>query len=46
MSQQQYTAIQKMRLMDLGTLSTPLLKEWLSTKPHWMQQAIATRLIH
>ncbi len=41
MSQQQYTAIQKMRLIDLVTLPAHILHAWLRTKPLWMQQALA-----
>lgn len=46
MSQQQYTAIQKMRLIDLATLPTHILHAWLRTKPLWMQQALTARLNH
>ena len=44
MSQQQYTAIQKMRLIDLKTLSENTLNKWLNTKPHWMQKALTVRI--
>lgn len=41
MSQVNYTAIQKMRLIDLHTLDAETLNAWLATKPNWMQSAFS-----
>lgn len=40
MSQAQYTAISKMRLIDLHTLDVSVLKEYLSCKPKWLQDRV------
>ncbi|WP_180944036.1 hypothetical protein [Vibrio parahaemolyticus] len=40
MSQAQYTAIRKTRLIDLGQLPAGLLIQYLSDKPDWEQKAI------
>ncbi len=45
MSQAQYTAIQKTRLIDLHTLPANLLSDWLATKPRWLQESIHRYLI-
>lgn len=41
----QYTAIEKMRLIDLHTLSPELLASWLATKPLWFRESIGRYLI-
>ncbi len=41
----QYTAIEKMRLIDLPKLPPDLLAQWLATKPHWLQESIGRYLI-
>ena len=46
MSQANYTAIQKMRLIDLHTLPTAQLIAWLSTKPSWLRAAVIGRQAH
>jgi len=40
MSQAQYTAISKMRLIDLHTLDVALLKEYLNGKPAWFTDRV------
>ncbi|EIU6870697.1 MULTISPECIES: hypothetical protein [Vibrio] len=40
MSQAQYTAISKMRLIDLHTLDMSVLEEYLSGKPKWLQDRV------
>ena len=40
MSQAQYTAIQKARLIDLPNLPAGLVFQWLATKPEWLQNNI------
>lgn len=37
MSQAQYTAIQKARLIDLPNLPSELVEKWVKTKPEWFQ---------
>ena len=46
MSQANYTAIQKMRLIDLHTLPSNLLLQWLASKPAWLQAAVIGRQAH
>ena len=41
----QYTAIEKMRLIDLQTLPPELLANWLATKPLWFRESIGRYLI-
>jgi len=40
MSQEKYTAIQKMRLIDLGNLPVDDLLAWLADKPDWLKRAM------
>lgn len=44
MSQTQYTAIQKARLIDLPTLPAALVAQWLKTKPEWLQTLLRKSL--
>ena len=44
MSQAQYTAIHKSRLIDLATFPPHLLEQYIKTQPGWLQPNL-TRLL-
>ena len=44
MSQQEYIAIEKGRLIDLPKLPAGELFQWLATKPIWIQTSVVKQL--
>ncbi|WP_181318975.1 hypothetical protein [Photobacterium leiognathi] len=46
MSQQQYNALSKTRLIDLANVPAGLLIEYLAGKPSWYRDAIFKMLSH
>lgn len=44
MTQAQYTAIQKARLIVLPTLPAELVAQWLKFKPKWLQTMLRKSL--